>query len=177
MGVCLIPLFFFLSSCSADWYLKKAIQKDPTLLLQDTTVVEVEKVQLDTVFESSTDTIEIASDIDSILYSLNLQEVCKDVIKPIVRYIDNFKWIDSTIVLQDTIQTEEVYLILQTLLETSDSGTIKLETSLTDLKVSVPQSTVELDTDSSFLKKQGEILLFILLILFGVISVLSLKQK
>ena len=61
----LLSLFVVsLSSCSTQWHLKKAIKKDPTILVQDTvivtdTVVTEKTAVLDTVTISNTDTVEI----------------------------------------------------------------------------------------------------------------------
>lgn len=55
-------------SCSANWHLRKAIQKDPTIIQEDTiTVVDTvllisEKVQVDSVFKLTTDTVIIQKD-------------------------------------------------------------------------------------------------------------------
>ena len=67
-----LSIIFFLSliiiittaSCSPQWHLKKAIQKDPTMLVQDTvtvmdTVVTEPTAVLDTVIISKIDTVEI----------------------------------------------------------------------------------------------------------------------
>ena len=67
-----LSIVFFLSliiiittaSCSPQWHLKKAIQKDPTMLVQDTvtvmdTVVTEPTAVLDTVIISKIDTVEI----------------------------------------------------------------------------------------------------------------------
>ena len=67
-----LSLAFFLSllliilttSCSSKWHLKKALQKDPTMLVQDTmivtdTVVTESTAVLDSVIISKVDTIEI----------------------------------------------------------------------------------------------------------------------
>ena len=67
-----LSLAFFLSllliilttSCSSKWHLRKALQKDPTMLVQDTmivtdTVVTESTAVLDSVITSKVDTIEI----------------------------------------------------------------------------------------------------------------------
>jgi hypothetical protein len=60
--LCVVAL---LSSCTADWHLRKAISKDPTILLQgrvieyhtDTILVAIPEVQVDTVHRWSVDTV------------------------------------------------------------------------------------------------------------------------
>lgn len=63
----LIPLILLMSSCSAQWHLKTAIKKDPTIVKQkvitvvDTVVTEPIVVR-DTVTLSKIDTVEIVKD-------------------------------------------------------------------------------------------------------------------
>ena len=57
-------LVILTTSCSTQWHLKKAIKKDPTILVQDTaivmdTVVIERTAVLDSVITSKVDTIEI----------------------------------------------------------------------------------------------------------------------
>lgn len=59
-----LVLIILTTSCSSNWHLKKALQKDPTMLVQDTiivkdTVVTDPTVVLDTVTISKIDTVEI----------------------------------------------------------------------------------------------------------------------
>lgn len=63
-----IILILILSSCSAQWHIRKAIEKDPTILQSDTiTVIDTvqiitKEVQVDSVFKLSTDTVTIRKD-------------------------------------------------------------------------------------------------------------------
>jgi len=57
----LVPILT-LCSCSAQWHLKKAVQKDPSILttkvqVWDTTIVTKERVALDTIWTSKDTTI------------------------------------------------------------------------------------------------------------------------
>ena len=57
-------LVILTTSCSTQWHLKKAIKKDPTILVQDTAIVMdtvvIERTAVqDTVTISNTDTVEI----------------------------------------------------------------------------------------------------------------------
>ena len=57
-------LIILTTSCSTQWHLKKAIKKDPTILVQDTAIVMdtvvIERTAVqDTVTISNTDTVEI----------------------------------------------------------------------------------------------------------------------
>lgn len=64
----LLYILICMVSCSANWHLRKAIQKDPTIIQEDTiTVVDTvslisEKVQVDSVFKLTTDTVIIQKD-------------------------------------------------------------------------------------------------------------------
>jgi len=63
----LIPLAITLSSCGADWHLKRAIAKDPTLVRAqpvrfDTIVVTKERKLTDTIVMHDVDTITIEND-------------------------------------------------------------------------------------------------------------------
>lgn len=63
-----IILILILSSCSAQWHIRKAIEKDPTIIQSDTiTVIDTvqiitKEVQVDSVFKLSTDTVTIRKD-------------------------------------------------------------------------------------------------------------------
>ena len=62
-----LTLLLFLTSCSAQWHLKKAVQKDPLILVKDTlvvkdTVVVPPVVITDTVTTKQHDTILIKKD-------------------------------------------------------------------------------------------------------------------
>jgi len=64
----LIIGLLLLSSCSANWHIKRAIKKDPTILLSDTITVNdtikvtTERVYKDSVFMVSNDTTIIVKD-------------------------------------------------------------------------------------------------------------------
>ena len=63
----LIPLAFALTSCGADWHLKRAIAKDPSILKSaavrfDTIVVTKERKLTDTIVMNKRDTITIERD-------------------------------------------------------------------------------------------------------------------
>jgi len=64
----IIFLLLVLTSCSAKWHIKKAIQKDPSILFRDTvTVVDTfevitDKVSHDTIFKVSKDTVILKKD-------------------------------------------------------------------------------------------------------------------
>lgn len=66
MKYLLIIILF--SSCTAQWHLKKAIKKDPSIVKVDTlTVIDTvqfitERVQVDSVFKLTTDTVVIRKD-------------------------------------------------------------------------------------------------------------------
>ena len=64
----ILPLFILLASCSSAWHIKKAIQKDPSILEKDTIVftdsvhVITKEVTHDSVFMVSKDTVTLVKD-------------------------------------------------------------------------------------------------------------------
>lgn len=88
-----LPIFIvlFLSSCTANWHLKKAIAKKPSILnegtiiqeVRDTIMLTIEKVQHDTVVAFTTDTIIVQKDraravvlIDTVLKEVFVEVTC-----------------------------------------------------------------------------------------------------
>ena len=63
-----LSLLFMAYGCSAKWHLKKAIKKDPTLVQidtiewRDTIYSQTNRVEVDTVFHTSKDTVIIIKD-------------------------------------------------------------------------------------------------------------------
>lgn len=68
MKLKLIIIILVLSSCSSQWHLKKAIEKDPTILLTDTIRIKdtvqfiTNDVRVDSVFSITHDTVRITKD-------------------------------------------------------------------------------------------------------------------
>lgn len=64
----ILTISLFLGSCSAEWHIKKAIAKDPSILEKDTIIftdsvhVVTKEVHTDSVFQVSKDTVTIVKD-------------------------------------------------------------------------------------------------------------------
>lgn len=159
-------------SCSASWHLQKAIQKDPSILKTDTVTINIPDIQIDTVFENSIDTVKVSEDIDSIIASLNLPEICKEVIKPITKYITTISFIDTTINLVDTFYTDSFKVIIQTSLNPLENNTYSLTTSLKDIQVTYSEDTY-IQKDTSLLNKLEEIILLAILFILAILLVKS----
>lgn len=61
-------IILLLSSCSANWHIKRAVKKDPSILVKDTIVVTdsihvvTEKISHDSIFKVSKDTVILQKD-------------------------------------------------------------------------------------------------------------------
>ena len=68
MKIKLLLIILVLSSCSSQWHLKKAIEKDPTIILTDTIKIKdtvkfiTNDVRVDSVFSITYDTVRITKD-------------------------------------------------------------------------------------------------------------------
>lgn len=74
-------LLLVLSSCSAGWHIKKAIKKDPSILqteeivIRDTVLGFTERVEVDSVFMVSSDTVTIVKDNLTVRHFYNRDSV------------------------------------------------------------------------------------------------------
>jgi hypothetical protein len=62
-----IAILAVLNSCTASWYLNRAVAKDPSILQQrvvkmDTTIITPERIVHDTIVTTAVDTIELVRD-------------------------------------------------------------------------------------------------------------------
>ena len=103
----LIVVATLLSSCSANWHLKRAIAKDPslkrdTIIKLDTTVLTQEKILTDTIVVSDTIVREIKSDgvvirLQKIHDTIKVEAICEsDTIRimkevEVIRYVEQKK--------------------------------------------------------------------------------------
>jgi len=154
----------FLSSCSAAWYLNKAVQKDPNILVQDTVVMEIPVIETDTIFESVVDTLKIEQNLDSILAELDLPEICKEIIKPVTEYITKIEFIDTTINNIEVFETDSFKITVETILEPLDNNTYSLRTKLTDIEALYSFEKVVYVKDPSWFNKKIEIFLLVILL-------------
>jgi hypothetical protein len=121
--LCVIAL---LGSCTADWHLRKAIAKDPSILLEgkvieyhtDTILVAIPEVQVDTVHRWSVDTVtsyvdkvRIRTKVDTVQRYVYVDVLCpadtvyvehtteRTVINPRVRTGYDWQWIPIVIII------------------------------------------------------------------------------
>ena len=125
-GIYLLCVIALLTSCTADWHLRKAVAKDPTILLQgkvieyhtDTILVAIPEVQVDTVHRWSVDTVttyvdkvRIRTKVDTVQRYVYVDVLCpadtvyvehtteRTVINPRVRTSHDWKWIPIVIII------------------------------------------------------------------------------
>jgi hypothetical protein len=118
-----LSLILLLSSCSAQWHLRKAVQKDPTILKKDTLVVRdtivVKPVALrDTVILKQRDTIRLVKDrlsvqIIKVNDTITIDAICdSDTIISVIEVpYEKFVYIEKETTIQK-IQRLALYLVL-----------------------------------------------------------------
>ena len=121
-----LAIIALLSSCSADWHLRKAIAKDPTILLDgrvieyhtDTILVAIPELQVDTVHRWSVDTVttyvdkvKIRTKVDTVNRYVYVDVLCpadtvyvehtteRTVLNPRVRTGYDWQWIPIVIII------------------------------------------------------------------------------
>ena len=121
-----LAIIALLSSCSADWHLRKAIAKDPTILLEgkvieyhtDTILVAIPELQVDTVHRWSVDTVttyvdkvRIRTKVDTVDRYVYVDVLCpadtvyvehtteRTVLNPRVRTGYDWQWIPIVIII------------------------------------------------------------------------------
>jgi hypothetical protein len=104
----LIASLILLSSCSAERLMQRAIKKDPSILSNDTIIFTIPDIAFDTVVVVEHDTLKIESDIDSIIASLNLPDTCKEIVKPIVKYVTTYRYLTDTIRIEEWIVNDSM---------------------------------------------------------------------
>lgn len=162
----LIVIMFLLSSCSAEKLLQRAYKKDPSLLKQDTILIP--EIKIDTFYKF--DTVEIKSDLDSILDSIDMLDSCPDakteIIKEITKYITT-NLITDTLYYESYLNNDSVDLHLA-LKVWQEKGEIKFNSVLLDSKILTKAPITVIKEDSLFNKKQE----IIFLIISGIIIIL-----
>lgn len=118
-GYILISLLIFVASCSSKWHLKRAIKKDPTILVQDTLTIRDTVITMgveyrnDTIITRSVDTVEIEKgklqlkiirthDTISVHAKCKPDTIIREIIKPYQRVVykektPRIKYIASTV--------------------------------------------------------------------------------
>jgi len=165
----LIASLILLSSCSAQRLMQRAIKKDPSILVADTITVKIPEVVVDTVVVIEHDTLKIESDIDSIIASLNLPDTCKEIVKPIVKYVTTYRYLTDTIEIDRRIVNDSMDIkIGGNVYATPDNVYVKI--FLREASIQTGVNTITVDGDSSFFDKAMEIallaIILLLLILF-----------
>lgn len=163
-------LLFFLSGCSANWHLNRALEKDPTILVQNADTTVIEKIEYRPVNIFVTDTIEIKVYSDTIRFDTITEFVGYDL-QPIYMYsrdsIARAKiWIEKGRLFAN------VWAVVDTSISWSDSISI-MQKQITIEREIRRKTEVELKTKTTFLQKMKilGILVGILILLISVITI------
>lgn len=169
MRVLIIALCLIFSSCSSAYHLKKAYEKDPSLLKIDTLYIPT--ISIDTLYKL--DTVEIKSDLDSILNNIDSIGDCpkEEIIREVTKYITT-NLITDTLTYDSYLNTDSVDLHLK-LRVWQEKGEIKFNSSLIDSKVKTKAPINIIKKDSWFSKREE----IVGIILFMFLIVLLLIRK
>lgn len=151
-------VLLLLSGCSAQWHLQRAVKKDPTILKADTVEIVIPEIIVDTVFENKLDTVDLTQDIDSIIASLDLLEICKEVVDPVVEYITKIEFLDTSITKIEEFVTDSFQVIVEVKLEPLGNNSYNLSTTLKDIKATHSFELVTIVEDPSWFNRWQEIL-------------------
>ena len=132
--------------------MQRAIKKDPSILSNDTIIFTIPDIAFDTVVVVEHDTLKIESDIDSIIASLNLPDTCKEIVKPIVKYVTTYRYLTDTIRIEEWIVNDSMDIkIGGNVYATPDS--VYVEIFLREASVNQSVETVTVNGDTSFFNK------------------------
>jgi hypothetical protein len=166
----LIASLILLSSCSAQRLMQRAIKKDPSILSNDTIIFTIPDIAFDTVVVVEHDTLKIESDIDSIIASLNLPDTCKEIVKPIVKYVTTYRYLTDTIRIEEWIVNDSMDIkIGGNVYATPDS--VYVEIFLREASVNQSVETVTVNGDTSFFNKSMEIALLAIILLLIILFI------
>jgi hypothetical protein len=166
----LIASLILLSSCSAQRLMQRAIKKDPSILSNDTIIFTIPDIAFDTVVVVEHDTLKIESDIDSIIASLNLPDTCKEIVKPIVKYVTTYRYLTDTIRINKRIVNDSMDIkIGGNVYATPDS--VYVEIFLREASVNQSVETVTVNGDTSFFNKAMEIALLAIILLLIILFI------
>jgi hypothetical protein len=166
----LIASLILLSSCSAERLMQRAIKKDPSILSNDTIIFTIPDIAFDTVVVVEHDTLKIESDIDSIIASLNLPNTCKEIVKPIVKYVTTYRYLTDTIRIEEWIVNDSMDIkIGGNVYATPDS--VYVEIFLREASVNQSVKTVTVNGDTSFFNKSMEIALLAIILLLIILFI------
>lgn len=171
MTIIMLGLSLIFSSCSPQWYLKKAEQKGAERI---TNTVVVPDIKIDTFYKIERDTLIIRNELDSIINSNpNVPDTCVEifqdyVVPSIVEYIKTEKVIEGKKYYDVSISNDSVDLKLNLELW-QDGDSIKVKTYLKDSKIKTEALHVEID--DSFLSKREEIVLALLSLMAVLVAI------
>jgi hypothetical protein len=153
--------------------MQRAIKKDPSILSNDTIIFTIPDIAFDTVVVVEHDTLKIESDIDSIIASLNLPDTCKEIVKPIVKYVTTYRYLTDTIRIEEWIVNDSMDIkIGGNVYATPDS--VYVEIFLREASVNQSVETVTVNGDTSFFNKSMEIALLAIILLLIILFVRGL---
>lgn len=150
--------------------MQRAIKKDPSILSNDTIIFTIPDIAFDTVVVVEHDTLKIESDIDSIIASLNLPDTCKEIVKPIVKYVTTYRYLTDTIRINKRIVNDSMDIkIGGNVYATPDS--VYVEIFLREASVNQSVETVTVNGDTSFFNKAMEIALLVIILLLIILFI------
>ena len=150
--------------------MQRAIKKDPSILSNDTIIFTIPDIAFDTVVVVEHDTLKIESDIDSIIASLNLPDTCKQIVKPIVKYVTTYRYLTDTIRIEEWIVNDSMDIkIGGNVYATPDS--VYVEIFLREASVNQSVETVTVNGDTSFFNKSMEIALLAIILLLIILFI------
>ena len=150
--------------------MQRAIKKDPSILSNDTIIFTIPDIAFDTVVVVEHDTLKIESDIDSIIASLNLPDTCKEIVKPIVKYVTTYRYLTDTIRIEEWIVNDSMDIkIGGNVYATPDS--VYVEIFLREASVNQSVETVTVNGDTSFFNKSMEIALLAIMLLLIILFI------
>jgi hypothetical protein len=150
--------------------MQRAIKKDPSILSNDTIIFTIPDIAFDTVVVVEHDTLKIESDIDSIIASLNLPDTCKEIVKPIVKYVTTYRYLTDTIRIEEWIVNDSMDIkIGGNVYATPDS--VYVEIFLREASVNQSVETVTVNGDTSFFNKAMEIALLAIILLLIILFI------
>ena len=153
--------------------MQRAIKKDPSILSNDTIIFTIPDIAFDTVVVVEHDTLKIESDIDSIIASLNLPDTCKEIVKPIVKYVTTYRYLTDTIRIEEWIVNDSMDIkIGGNVYATPDS--VYVEIFLREASVNQSVETVTVNGYTSFFNKSMEIALLAIILLLIILFVRGL---
>lgn len=157
--VLLFALLAMFSCRTPQQLIDKAVKKDPTILQPDTIVTTVPQIILDTVVQVKRDTTRVEADVDSIINSLDLPDICDSVMEPVVDYVISYRFLSDSVSINEVVSNDSVSVVVTgSVRVTPDSIYLNVRVGEATIKQSV--QTVSVVKDPSWLNRTYEIILF-----------------